>query len=67
MRFRTAGLDKLLTMDAWTGHEVPSLPGRPTPTRLYDSARRAVAPTTPGEHHGKVIPGTFKILVYGMN
>jgi L-cysteine:1D-myo-inositol 2-amino-2-deoxy-alpha-D-glucopyranoside ligase len=41
-------VDKLLTMDAWTGHEVPSLPGRSTPPGLYDSARRSVHPTTPG-------------------
>jgi L-cysteine:1D-myo-inositol 2-amino-2-deoxy-alpha-D-glucopyranoside ligase len=30
------------------GHEVPTLPGRATPPRLYDSARRSVQPTTPG-------------------
>jgi L-cysteine:1D-myo-inositol 2-amino-2-deoxy-alpha-D-glucopyranoside ligase len=35
-------------MDAWMGHEVPTLPGRATPPRLYDSARRSVQPTTPG-------------------
>jgi L-cysteine:1D-myo-inositol 2-amino-2-deoxy-alpha-D-glucopyranoside ligase len=35
-------------MDAWTGHEVPTLPGRATPPSLYDSARRSVRPTTPG-------------------
>src|SRR3954468_9963159 len=35
-------------MDAWTGHEVPTLPGRPTPPRLYDSARQSVQPTNPG-------------------
>jgi L-cysteine:1D-myo-inositol 2-amino-2-deoxy-alpha-D-glucopyranoside ligase len=36
-------------MDAWTGHEVPTLPGTATPPALYDSARRSVQPTTPGE------------------
>jgi L-cysteine:1D-myo-inositol 2-amino-2-deoxy-alpha-D-glucopyranoside ligase len=41
-------LDKLLTMDAWTGHEVPTLPGRATPPSLYDSARQSVQPTSPG-------------------
>jgi L-cysteine:1D-myo-inositol 2-amino-2-deoxy-alpha-D-glucopyranoside ligase len=35
-------------MDAWTGHEVPTLPGTPQPPRLYDSARRSVQPATPG-------------------
>jgi L-cysteine:1D-myo-inositol 2-amino-2-deoxy-alpha-D-glucopyranoside ligase len=35
-------------MDAWTGHEVPTLPGSATPQTLYDSARRFVQPTTPG-------------------
>src|SRR3569623_1733485 len=35
-------------MDAWMGHEVPTLPGRATPPRLYDSARRSVQPTAPG-------------------
>jgi len=35
-------------MDAWTGHEVPTLPGRSSPPRLYDSARQSVQPTTPG-------------------
>jgi L-cysteine:1D-myo-inositol 2-amino-2-deoxy-alpha-D-glucopyranoside ligase len=35
-------------MDAWTGHEVPTLPGRSTPPRLYDSARQSVQPTNPG-------------------
>jgi len=35
-------------MDAWTGHEVPTLPGTATPPALYDSARRSVRPTTPG-------------------
>jgi L-cysteine:1D-myo-inositol 2-amino-2-deoxy-alpha-D-glucopyranoside ligase len=42
------GLAKLLTMDAWTGHEVPTLPGTPLPPRLYDSARQRIAPATPG-------------------
>ncbi|WP_306214950.1 cysteine--1-D-myo-inosityl 2-amino-2-deoxy-alpha-D-glucopyranoside ligase [Actinoplanes sp. RD1] len=36
-------------MDAWTGHEVPSLPGRGALPELFDSARREVAPTAPGE------------------
>jgi L-cysteine:1D-myo-inositol 2-amino-2-deoxy-alpha-D-glucopyranoside ligase len=36
-------------MDAWTGHDVPTLPGAGTPPRLYDSARQSVQPTTPGE------------------
>jgi L-cysteine:1D-myo-inositol 2-amino-2-deoxy-alpha-D-glucopyranoside ligase len=36
-------------MDAWTGHEVPKLPGTATPPALYDSARRSVQPTTPGD------------------
>ena len=31
------------------GHEVPTLPGTATPPALYDSARRSVQPTTPGE------------------
>ncbi|AGL18623.1 cysteine--1-D-myo-inosityl 2-amino-2-deoxy-alpha-D-glucopyranoside ligase [Actinoplanes sp. N902-109] len=35
-------------MDAWTGHEVPTLPGRATPPLLFDSARREAAPTTAG-------------------
>jgi len=35
-------------MDTWTGHEVPTLPGRSSPPRLYDSARRSVQPTEPG-------------------
>src|SRR3712207_3510992 len=35
-------------MDAWTGHDVPSLPGAATPLALYDSARRGVYPTNPG-------------------
>jgi L-cysteine:1D-myo-inositol 2-amino-2-deoxy-alpha-D-glucopyranoside ligase len=34
-------------MDAWTGHEVPTLPGRSAAPRLYDSARRSVQPTVP--------------------
>ena len=32
-------------MDAWTGHEVPPLPGTGAPLALYDSARRPVHPT----------------------
>jgi L-cysteine:1D-myo-inositol 2-amino-2-deoxy-alpha-D-glucopyranoside ligase len=34
-------------MDAWTGHDVPTLPGSAVPPRLFDSARREVAPSTP--------------------
>ncbi len=34
-------------MDAWTGHEVPTLPGPAAPPRLFDSARQAVLPTIP--------------------
>jgi len=36
-------------MDAWVGHEVPSLPGSPPELRLYDSARQSVHPVGPGE------------------
>ncbi|GLY00115.1 MULTISPECIES: cysteine--1-D-myo-inosityl 2-amino-2-deoxy-alpha-D-glucopyranoside ligase [Actinoplanes] len=36
-------------MDAWTGHDVPTLPGNAPALRLYDSARRSLEPTTPGE------------------
>ena len=36
-------------MDAWTGHEVPTLPSSPPPLRLYDSARRSVQPVTPAQ------------------
>ena len=36
-------------MDAWTGHDVPTLPGDPAPLRLYDSARRSVEPVAPGD------------------
>ncbi|OJF12456.1 cysteine--1-D-myo-inosityl 2-amino-2-deoxy-alpha-D-glucopyranoside ligase [Couchioplanes caeruleus] len=35
-------------MDAWTGHDVPTLPGEATPPALFDSARRRIAPTMPG-------------------
>src|ERR1700754_3501447 len=35
-------------MEAWTGHEVPRLPGTGAPLALFDSARRAVHPTRPG-------------------
>jgi L-cysteine:1D-myo-inositol 2-amino-2-deoxy-alpha-D-glucopyranoside ligase len=35
-------------MDAWTGHDVPTLPGDATAPALYDSARLAVHPTRPG-------------------
>jgi L-cysteine:1D-myo-inositol 2-amino-2-deoxy-alpha-D-glucopyranoside ligase len=34
-------------MDAWTPHEVPTLPGSATPLRLYDSARQSVQPAAP--------------------
>ncbi|MEU4244167.1 cysteine--1-D-myo-inosityl 2-amino-2-deoxy-alpha-D-glucopyranoside ligase [Actinoplanes sp. NPDC026619] len=36
-------------MDAWTGHDVPTLPGHAVAPRLFDTARRAVEPTAPGE------------------
>ncbi|GAA0557108.1 cysteine--1-D-myo-inosityl 2-amino-2-deoxy-alpha-D-glucopyranoside ligase [Paractinoplanes ferrugineus] len=36
-------------MDAWTGHDVPTLPGDAVTPRLFDTARRAVAPTSPGK------------------
>ena len=35
-------------MDAWTGHDVPTLPGTARAPRLFDSARRQVLPTAPG-------------------
>ncbi|MFY1694077.1 cysteine--1-D-myo-inosityl 2-amino-2-deoxy-alpha-D-glucopyranoside ligase [Solwaraspora sp. WMMA2101] len=35
-------------MDSWTGHEVPRLPGTGAALALFDSARQAVAPTSPG-------------------
>ncbi|RKR92566.1 L-cysteine:1D-myo-inositol 2-amino-2-deoxy-alpha-D-glucopyranoside ligase [Micromonospora pisi] len=34
-------------MDAWTGHQVPRLPGTGQPLALYDSARGAVHPSRP--------------------
>ncbi|WP_051807598.1 cysteine--1-D-myo-inosityl 2-amino-2-deoxy-alpha-D-glucopyranoside ligase [Actinoplanes subtropicus] len=34
-------------MDAWTGHDVPTLPGAAVAPRLFDSARRAPAPSAP--------------------
>jgi L-cysteine:1D-myo-inositol 2-amino-2-deoxy-alpha-D-glucopyranoside ligase len=34
-------------MDAWTGHDVPTLPGDAAPPRLFDSARREVQPSAP--------------------
>ncbi|MFI6763200.1 cysteine--1-D-myo-inosityl 2-amino-2-deoxy-alpha-D-glucopyranoside ligase [Micromonospora sp. NPDC050417] len=34
-------------MDAWTGHQVPRLPGTGQPLALYDSARGAVHPNRP--------------------
>jgi L-cysteine:1D-myo-inositol 2-amino-2-deoxy-alpha-D-glucopyranoside ligase len=36
-------------MDAWTGHDVPNLPGDAPTLKLYDSARRSVQPVMPGE------------------
>ncbi|AEV86153.1 cysteine--1-D-myo-inosityl 2-amino-2-deoxy-alpha-D-glucopyranoside ligase [Actinoplanes sp. SE50] len=35
-------------MDAWTGHDVPTLPGDAPTLKLYDSARRSVHPVTAG-------------------
>jgi L-cysteine:1D-myo-inositol 2-amino-2-deoxy-alpha-D-glucopyranoside ligase len=35
-------------MDSWLAPEVPRLPGTGQPLALFDSARRSVAPTTPG-------------------
>ncbi|GAB2949683.1 cysteine--1-D-myo-inosityl 2-amino-2-deoxy-alpha-D-glucopyranoside ligase [Micromonospora polyrhachis] len=35
-------------MESWAGHEVPRLPGTGQPLALFDSARCAVHPTTPG-------------------
>ena len=35
-------------MDAWTGHDIPSLPGEAAPPRLYDSARRQAHPSASG-------------------
>ncbi|GIJ10964.1 cysteine--1-D-myo-inosityl 2-amino-2-deoxy-alpha-D-glucopyranoside ligase [Micromonospora andamanensis] len=34
-------------MDSWVGHEVPRLPGRSEPLRLFDSARESVQPSQP--------------------
>jgi L-cysteine:1D-myo-inositol 2-amino-2-deoxy-alpha-D-glucopyranoside ligase len=34
-------------MDAWTGHDVPTLPGDAAAPRLFDSARKAVVATEP--------------------
>ncbi|MDM4718904.1 cysteine--1-D-myo-inosityl 2-amino-2-deoxy-alpha-D-glucopyranoside ligase [Micromonospora sp. WMMA1363] len=34
-------------MESWAGHEVPRLPGNGGPLRLFDSARRSTAPSTP--------------------
>jgi L-cysteine:1D-myo-inositol 2-amino-2-deoxy-alpha-D-glucopyranoside ligase len=39
----------VIGMDAWTGHDVPHLPGGGILPRLYDSARQSVQPTSPGE------------------
>jgi L-cysteine:1D-myo-inositol 2-amino-2-deoxy-alpha-D-glucopyranoside ligase len=36
-------------MDAWTGHDVPTLPGDAPTLKLYDSARRSVHPVTAGD------------------
>jgi L-cysteine:1D-myo-inositol 2-amino-2-deoxy-alpha-D-glucopyranoside ligase len=41
-------LTRLVAMDAWTGHDVPTLPGIAAPPALYDSARRAAHPTRTG-------------------
>ena len=35
-------------MDAWTGHDVPSLPGTAQLPGLFDSARRQILPSAPG-------------------
>ncbi|MEV4345668.1 cysteine--1-D-myo-inosityl 2-amino-2-deoxy-alpha-D-glucopyranoside ligase [Actinoplanes sp. NPDC049596] len=34
-------------MDAWTGHDVPTLPGSGEPPRLFDTARRAAFASAP--------------------
>ncbi|MFG2167455.1 cysteine--1-D-myo-inosityl 2-amino-2-deoxy-alpha-D-glucopyranoside ligase [Micromonospora chersina] len=34
-------------MESWAGHEVPRLPGRGEPLRLYDSARQGLHPSQP--------------------
>src|SRR5690242_5161472 len=34
-------------MDAWTGHDVPTLPGDAAAPRLFDSARRGVSASAP--------------------
>ncbi|MFE9959952.1 cysteine--1-D-myo-inosityl 2-amino-2-deoxy-alpha-D-glucopyranoside ligase [Micromonospora sp. NPDC005299] len=34
-------------MESWAGHEVPRLPGKGTPLRLYDSARQGLHPSQP--------------------
>ncbi|MER5701975.1 cysteine--1-D-myo-inosityl 2-amino-2-deoxy-alpha-D-glucopyranoside ligase [Micromonospora sp. NPDC002296] len=34
-------------MESWVGHEVPRLPGRGGPLKLFDSARRGVEPSRP--------------------
>jgi L-cysteine:1D-myo-inositol 2-amino-2-deoxy-alpha-D-glucopyranoside ligase len=44
-------------MDAWTGHDVPTLPGAAAPPRLYDSARRAAEPTAPGSSASMYVCG----------
>ncbi|MFG1659729.1 cysteine--1-D-myo-inosityl 2-amino-2-deoxy-alpha-D-glucopyranoside ligase [Micromonospora chersina] len=34
-------------MESWAGHEVPRLPGKGEPLRLYDSARQGLHPSQP--------------------
>ncbi|MFF4891018.1 cysteine--1-D-myo-inosityl 2-amino-2-deoxy-alpha-D-glucopyranoside ligase [Micromonospora chersina] len=34
-------------MESWAGHEVPRLPGKGEPLRLYDSARQGLQPSQP--------------------
>ncbi|MET8834554.1 cysteine--1-D-myo-inosityl 2-amino-2-deoxy-alpha-D-glucopyranoside ligase [Micromonospora sp. NPDC004540] len=36
-------------MESWAGHEVPRLPGKGTPLRLYDSARQGLHPSQPDD------------------
>ena len=50
-----------------TEHGARTMALDPTTHKIYLATAKIEAPTTPGEHHGKVVPGTFKILVYGMN
>ncbi|TAM92073.1 MAG: cysteine--1-D-myo-inosityl 2-amino-2-deoxy-alpha-D-glucopyranoside ligase [Jatrophihabitans sp.] len=44
-------------MDAWAACEVPQLPGRGSPLRLYDTSRRAVTATAPGAVAGMYVCG----------